>query len=258
MKEILLILLTGHFIGDFYLQSSTMAIKKDVESKWVIKHSLIYGVPFLFLSFLFYFNVNLILASLVSILVHFLVDYLKFIFIKDPKERSKPRIFLIDQSIHLFFLLIIAYYFKVTTLTSLPIIESIFRELNIPFFAFIRWSLAIIMIYKPSNIIFMKLFSSYKPKEVPVETEINSAIEFRRAQRLKSGGIIGGLEKLIILFFLVANQPMAAGLVLTAKSIARYDKISKNSNFAEYYLIGTLTSMLLVLLIHQLVFVVLS
>ncbi len=47
---------------------------------------------------------------------------------------------------------------------------------------------------------------------------------------------------------------MAIGLVLTAKSIARYDKISRSSTFAEYYLIGTLASLIMVLLIHALVF----
>jgi hypothetical protein len=32
------------------------------------------------------------------------------------------------------------------------------------------------------------------------------------------------------------------GVVLTAKSIARYDRISKDQGFAEYYLLGTLMS----------------
>ena len=38
------------------------------------------------------------------------------------------------------------------------------------------------------------------------------------------------------------DQYSAVGLVLTAKSIARYDKISKDQIFAEYYLLGTLLS----------------
>lgn len=37
-------------------------------------------------------------------------------------------------------------------------------------------------------------------------------------------------------------QYAAMGLVLTAKSIARYDKITKDERFAEYYLLGTLLS----------------
>ena len=38
------------------------------------------------------------------------------------------------------------------------------------------------------------------------------------------------------------------GLVFTAKSIARYNKISENPAFAEYYLIGSLFSILSALL----------
>ena len=40
----------------------------------------------------------------------------------------------------------------------------------------------------------------------------------------------------------IAVQISAVGLVLTAKSIARYDRISKDQEFAEYYLLGTLLS----------------
>ena len=43
------------------------------------------------------------------------------------------------------------------------------------------------------------------------------------------------------------NQYSAIGFVLTAKSVARYDKIAKDEKFAEYYLLGTLTSTLCVI-----------
>lgn len=51
-------------------------------------------------------------------------------------------------------------------------------------------------------------------------------------------------EKIIILILLNVNQYSSIGLILTAKSIARYDMISKDQEFAEYYLIGTLFSLL--------------
>ena len=43
-------------------------------------------------------------------------------------------------------------------------------------------------------------------------------------------------------FYFQTQQYSAVGLVLTAKSIARYDRISKDQSFAEYYLLGTLLS----------------
>ena len=47
-----------------------------------------------------------------------------------------------------------------------------------------------------------------------------------------------------MLIFLSLGQYSALGLVLTAKSIARYDKITKDPDFAEYYLLGTLMSVI--------------
>lgn len=46
--------------------------------------------------------------------------------------------------------------------------------------------------------------------------------------------MVGNLERLIIGIFLILGQYAAIALVFTAKSIARYDMISKNQGFAEY------------------------
>lgn len=66
----------------------------------------------------------------------------------------------------------------------------------------------------------------------------------------KTGAIIGFLERVIILLFINIGQFSAIGLILTAKSIARYEMISKNQQFSEYYLIGTLTSFLSAILAY--------
>lgn len=56
-----------------------------------------------------------------------------------------------------------------------------------------------------------------------------------------------------MLIFLAMNQYTAIGFVLTAKSIARYDKITKDEKFAEYYLLGTLISTLCVVICRLLI-----
>lgn len=63
--------------------------------------------------------------------------------------------------------------------------------------------------------------------------------------------MIGTIERIIMLFFLLIKQYSSVGLVLTAKSIARYNKISEDKEFAEYYLLGTLLSTICVLLISM-------
>jgi hypothetical protein len=52
---------------------------------------------------------------------------------------------------------------------------------------------------------------------------------------------IGWLERFLILTSLLLQSPATVGLILTAKSIARYPEF-KSKRFAEYFLIGTLLS----------------
>ena len=47
----------------------------------------------------------------------------------------------------------------------------------------------------------------------------------------------------LVFAMVVAGQWAALGLVVAAKSIARYSKL-KDKEFADYYLIGTLASLL--------------
>lgn len=62
------------------------------------------------------------------------------------------------------------------------------------------------------------------------------------AQLRNAGMYIGWLERFLILTALLLRSPATAGLVLTAKAIARYPQF-KHVRFAEYFLIGTLLSL---------------
>lgn len=55
------------------------------------------------------------------------------------------------------------------------------------------------------------------------------------------GRIIGKLERIIVSILILCSQFRAVGFVLTAKGIARYKQL-EDKNFAEKYLVGTLTS----------------
>ncbi len=59
---------------------------------------------------------------------------------------------------------------------------------------------------------------------------------------LKAGAYIGIIERLLITSLVAVNQFGAVGFVLAAKSVARYKEMESVPKFAEYYLIGTLTS----------------
>lgn len=64
-----------------------------------------------------------------------------------------------------------------------------------------------------------------------------------------AGKYIGWLERALVLTFFVAGYPDGVGLLLAAKALARYPEIKTDpkGHFAEYFLIGTLTSVSLAL-----------
>jgi len=59
---------------------------------------------------------------------------------------------------------------------------------------------------------------------------------------LRAGAYIGMVERFLITSLVALGQYGAVGFVLAAKSVARYKQIETIPEFAEYYLIGTLTS----------------
>jgi hypothetical protein len=63
-----------------------------------------------------------------------------------------------------------------------------------------------------------------------------------------AGMLIGWLERSIVFTLVLAGQPTAAVLTLTAKSVARFPALRRNEEgFAEYFLIGSLTSLVMAL-----------
>jgi len=65
-----------------------------------------------------------------------------------------------------------------------------------------------------------------------------------------AGKYIGWLERSLVLIFIVAGYPDGIGLLLAAKALVRYPEIKNDTkaHFAEYFLIGTLTSVTLALI----------
>lgn len=102
---------------------------------------------------------------------------------------------------------------------------------------------SILAVHISANIFIQNFLNEYKPEK---NDEIIKADN-------KAGRRIGTLERLIMLIFLSKDQFVALGFVLTAKSIARYDRITKDEKFAEYYLLGTLVSTLYVIICRVLI-----
>ncbi|MEU9983930.1 hypothetical protein [Streptomyces sp. NPDC050856] len=77
-------------------------------------------------------------------------------------------------------------------------------------------------------------------ESLPAGPERDAATEF-----MNSGGrAIGLLERGLLFAFLAAGQPEAAALVLAAKSLARVPAADHGTHASEYFLIGTLASVI--------------
>ncbi|PPK82351.1 uncharacterized protein DUF3307 [Lacrimispora xylanisolvens] len=203
----MMVLLLGHVLGDFYIQTEEIAKKKESRFLWVLIHCLAY-LGTMTLTSLVILPGSAIYISLTSGLCHLMIDSGKFYSLRSLTSQKKKtpekerNIFCLDQIFHIISLLFISYiplYWHFQT-WKWQIVTDFFEIAGISFELTAAWILALLLVHKPMNLLIQKML------------------------------------------LISRGQYSAAGLVLTAKSIARYDRISKDQDFAEYYLLGTLMS----------------
>jgi hypothetical protein len=182
-------------------------------------------------------------------------------------------IYLVDQLLHIITIIFVAFLFNKTSIDIYNWVIPFLEFIQIDVMVISRWVLLILLIYKPINITYGKIFSAYKPLCKEEEREIDASKDKtnnlhiaeiqsnnkssmkmnisshnklkndkRNEKDKRAGAVIGFMERLIIVIFLSLQEYAAIGLVITAKSIVRYDRISSEQEFSEYYLIGTLFS----------------
>ncbi len=223
--QIFVSLLTAHFLADFILQTD-----EDVKRK---KNILVFGKHILSVTMLSYLLVgiwNCLTIPLVILFSHGVIDLLKRAIKKDSLT-----IFLADQAAHYLVIIGLAIY-----------MESKYLQETTNLFWFNMWEsvyvktlviiIALILVTKFSSIIISYLIKPFQAKIF--KSENNNKDE------IKTGRIIGYLERIIILVLFLAELPAVVGFLITAKSILRYSEIksAQDKVMVEYVLIGTLLS----------------
>lgn len=244
-KIVLYLFFIGHVLGDFYLQSSELAINKDESFKKLMKHSVMYLISMVFVTGPV-FSLKALIYALILSISHFLVDLVKF-FMKNRiimNDKREVWVFLIDQIIHV---LIIVFatamiYFSNESISYIGGLQNVLNDTAIDFQEVLSWALSLLIIIKPVSVTIKKLLYPYRPMRSEDGGHPNA------------GAFIGVLERCIILMLLSVGQYSAIGFVLTAKSIARYKKIVDDPKFSEYYLLGTLLSAMTVIATYLIVF----
>lgn len=246
----LVMLLLCHFIGDYYLQTNKMAQSKETGIRQTLIHAVFYAVPFIFyllgLIFLDLLNTATVGVVVFIIVSHAVIDLIKCLVERRTNQTEsgngefKRIVYPADQILHL--IIVAAGAFFLSSFT-----DSV--RFSPEIYLFFKCVLFAVVIAKPVNISFKKIFEKYQPVQKTNENE-NEAASITGA-----GATIGILERLLMGILIGIGQYAALGLVIAAKSIARYDQISKNKTFAEYFLIGTLYSVLATLVVYFVLFV---
>tara|TARA_R110000868_G_scaffold66877_2_gene198825 strand:- start:7903 stop:8601 length:699 start_codon:yes stop_codon:yes gene_type:complete len=212
-------LLLAHLLGDFLFQPNKWVVHKEVNkvaSKYLYLHILIhFGITMLLLWDLKLWRWGVIIA-----LSHYFIDLSKIYANSYYKNKSIP--FFIDQALHLVVLYCCAFSSDLLGNTI-----GLLKEINWPLVT------AIVFVSYPSSIIMAKLLEG-----------MSDRIELDHKSLPNAGKYIGIIERLFVLVFIILGRWEAIGLLITAKSVFRFNdlKESNSRKLTEYILIGTLLS----------------
>ena len=112
--QLLAMLLVGHCAGDWWFQTSKMAIKKSNNNKMLLFHSLIYSLCIALFGFIVVESIfATIILFIVNLIFHLILDKRSFLmwylgFIKNEEKPPQWLVFVLDQTFHFTVLVFLA------------------------------------------------------------------------------------------------------------------------------------------------------
>lgn len=218
INVLLVLQLLAHIAADYFFQSQRMSDEKNeygFKSKYLGRHILIVFI----LSWVCSLQLQFFVAAAIIAIFHYFIDALKSSFNRNASFGKYA--FFIDQGLHLLVLGLVSFlfdhYYGWDPIWELPI--SLKHLMIVT---------AFLLCLKPANIFIRECF---RAAQVPMvgDDELPNA-----------GKLIGILERILTLTFIIIGQFQAVGLLIAAKSILRY-KDSETPK-TEYVLIGTMLS----------------
>lgn len=250
-KVVLSLLLLSHIVTDFMWQDNAIAEGKKICFRTMLKHIKHYlVVNVVLLSAYLNSDNNLWWVIIVLSLAHLAIDKCKVEYDKKKKNKGFES-FLVDQIAH--FILIGACYLFIKDIHINPLADTIgsFIGSNYPIFVHLTKQNAFIGIVIMAGYIFNFKGATYITKKVLVKylpSKDNDKYMIKEEDGIKNAGeAIGNLERILILTLVLQQNYLTIGVVLAGKTLARYKKLDEK-NFAEYFLIGSFTSIIVVFL----------
>jgi hypothetical protein len=228
-----LLLLAGHLLSDFLFQSARIARDKGRRVGVLFEHGFWTFVVHAAVLFPFW-NGQVLLGLAVLALAHIGIDWLKPRI--NANEGKTLYGFFLDQGFHLATLIALGWalhYMGAARTTSMSpgLLDTYVRAMVIAAgFAFNG---------KGGTAVVRLLLGRFP--------DISGPLRADRSGAYAMGLIIGNLERFILYLLVLLGHWGALGFVIAAKSIARFKELDEKG-FADYYLIGTLVSVLVALI----------
>ena len=238
----LALLLLGHVLGDFVFQPDAMAKHKHRVGP-LLTHVGVVTVVHL-LAFLPLLTLQTGMVVVAIGVAHLLIDTITSR-LRHRSVMPEPHRFLGDQLAHLLVILVGWSLLDASAWTGAPVVTALGGMGRLP------WDELTTGAVYVAAFAFAHVGGNTIVRGVLPELELESETE-----DLEVGYLIGTLERWIILLLGLAGLWEAVAIVVAVESIARFEELKERA-FAEYFIIGTLTSVLvatvLVVLVSTLV-----
>jgi len=218
-------ILLAHALTDFVFQPESMA-----ENKGKIATLLVHTLIFLLLSVIILlpnFSYETVTALVCLALFHGLIDYLKTL-IQKATAKSHWLYFLGDQALHVLGIGVVVFFLDRERFQAWVDVLSIY------------WSKASLFLFVSLFVVIV--FGGGFFTGILCRGFLGQLKSEKRPGIARAGRYIGVLERSLVLTAVLFGKMEFIGYIFAAKSIARYPEMKDGTHFAEYYLIGTLTS----------------
>ena len=209
--------LLAHLVSDFYLQTET-SCKSKADNAFKSRHLYIHSVITFACAWLLSMSLGYWWAALMIAVLHLIIDGLKSV-CKNIKGA-----FFFDQLLHLAVIVAAVVIYNNVCEVALPA--------WLPETKVLLLVVAFVFCLRPANFFIQNIFKEAKIS-VPTNGEENQSLP-------NAGHVIGNVERMLSLVFVMLGQYEAIGFLLAAKSLLRFRETDTVKS--EYVLVGTLLS----------------
>lgn len=229
-RQLLVCLVTAHFIGDFILQGGKEAVSKS-NIFVLLRHSFIVAA----LSYAICGSWTIWEIPLIIFVAHSALD-----FVKASIKKKTPYLFLVDQAAHLAVIVTLALIITKENTIHMFWVNLLGND-------FIKVLIVLsggIAAVKSGSILIGLAVKPFLKEIAEHNREKNQQKELLNRGLKNGGNVIGQLERGLIFIFILIGHPEGIGFLIAAKSIFRFGEIKepKYRREAEYIIIGTLMS----------------